>query len=67
MARQLSTKVEHCPKCRKLKSKVGPCKSCGYTDNKVVAETHKAYTIQGLDASKLTSISINGVTFKRCK
>lgn len=63
MAKQLSSKVEHCPRCRKLKPKNGVCKSCGFGN--VAAKTHAAYTIKDLDASKLTSISINGIIFKR--
>jgi len=65
MARELSSKVEHCPRCRKLKAKNSPCKSCGYTGSKSEGVFHKAFTVQGLDATKLTSVSINGVTFKR--
>ena len=63
MARELSAKVEHCPRCRKLKAKNSPCKSCGY--NEAATKTHAAYTIKNLDATKLTSISINGIIFKR--
>jgi len=62
MARQLSNKVEHCPRCRKLKSKVGPCKSCGYIAS---IDDQKSFTINGLDATKLTSVKINGVIFIR--
>ena len=63
MARALSSKVEHCPRCRKLKAKDSTCKSCGY--GSATTKTHVAYTIKDLDATKLTSISINGVIFKR--
>ena len=64
MAKQLSAKVEHCPKCRRLKSKVGPCKSCGYGSSPAV-ERVKAYSIPGFDVATSKAIIINGVKFER--
>ena len=60
MAKQLSNKVEHCPQCGNLKSKVNSCKSCSFKQEPV-----KAYVIKDLDATKLTSIKINGIVFTR--
>ena len=74
MAKQLSTKVEHCPRCRKLKAKGSVCKSCGYGSPKTsvapVAKTAKPKSLDvnlNIGLGDITEVKINGVTFTRNK
>lgn len=66
MAKQLSSKVEHCPECGVLKSKTKACKHCGYDP---AAEQEKVTKINlklaGYDMTKYNCVVINGIEFYR--
>ena len=65
MAKQLSSKVEHCPECGVLKSKTKPCKRCGYGLPEQETVTKINLKLAGYDMTKYNCVVINGIEFYR--